>query len=111
MWLYDYEDSLENALLKIEIEETDVNNNILEKELKILYAIEDSKTYDIQYATLSIINPSIEALKFKFANEDVSTDEFERVINNDKPNIDRNKISSDDEASDIEESPDNLNVY
>ncbi|CAG8849824.1 11128_t:CDS:2, partial [Gigaspora margarita] len=76
--LYNYEDLLENTLSEIEMEETDVNNNIFEEELKILH---------------------------------VSTDEFERVINNDEPNIDEDEISSDDEGSDLEESPDDLDVH
>ena len=58
---------------------------LLKKIVKMLKPFDRLTTYfrRIQYTTLSIINLSIEALKFEFADGAVLTsDEIEKIINN-----------------------------
>lgn len=59
---------------------------LLEDLVKLLKPFDELTTYfsGIQYATLSVVNPSIEALKFKFSDGTLLTsEEFEEVINDD----------------------------
>jgi len=49
----------------------------------------------IQYITLSVINPSIEALKFEFADSDTLTSEkLNNIINESEININEGKYKT-----------------
>jgi hypothetical protein len=59
---------------------------LLEDLVKLLKPFDELTTYfsGIQYTTLSVVNPSIEALKFEFSDGTLLTlEEFEEVINDD----------------------------
>ncbi|CAG8755247.1 15576_t:CDS:2, partial [Funneliformis caledonium] len=65
----------------------------------------------IQYTTLSVINSSIEVLKFKFADGDILTlEELDKIINSNEINIDKDEISSDDEYIDDKSFENDMNI-
>ena len=64
------------------------------KLVNVLKSFDELTTYfsEIQYATLSVINPSIEALKFEFSDGDILTsEELNTIINKDEININEGK--------------------
>ena len=67
---------------------------LLDELVNVLKPFDELTTYfsGIQYATLSVINPSIEALKFEFSDSDILTsEELNKIINKDKININEGK--------------------
>jgi hypothetical protein len=67
---------------------------LLDELVNVLKPFDELTTYfsGIQYATLSVINPSIEALKFEFSDGDILiSEELNTIINKDEININEGK--------------------
>ena len=70
---------------------------LLNELVNILKPFDELTSYfsGIQYTTLSVINPSIEALKFEFADGDILTsEELDKIINSNEINIDEGKYKT-----------------
>ncbi len=70
---------------------------LLNKLVNILQPFDELTSYfsGIQYITLSVINPSIEALKFEFADSDILIlKELNNIINGSEININEGKYKT-----------------
>jgi len=67
---------------------------LLKELVKVFKPFDELTTYfsGIQYTTLSVVNPSIETLKFEFANGSIlEQSEFEEIINDNNLEFDINR--------------------